>query len=344
VKGKKHFICNKAFKAVELHPNGKVCPCAPDWNNGFSFGNLFRQGSTFDNIWNSEATKAFRRSVLSGEYKYCNLEMCMSREHLTDEFAQEIGLQEDGTVLKFPEHILCCHDQACNVRCVICRDKIIQNPERRVRLLDAIINTHLLPAMKDAKEVSMSGEGELFASRHARKLAKEIARKYPDIKFNIYTNGILCNEKNCRELEILDRISWLRVSVHAATKETYDKVVIDGNWEKVWENIKWLSEMKKAGRINDVLLGFVVSSLNYKEMKPFLERAIELDIKAEFWEFRPWGSDIAKEREKYAVYFPYHEEYPQLAEILKDEIFDHPYCSMDGVLNDIRKDKHSYIL
>jgi wyosine [tRNA(Phe)-imidazoG37] synthetase (radical SAM superfamily) len=241
----------------------------------------------------------------------------------------------DGTASLYPEYVKFCHDKTCNLHCITCRDDVIGNTAEKTEALDALIETHFLPLLKDAKTVALNGDGELFASKHCRRLVKEIAERYPHIKFAICSNGVMCDEKNCAELGILDRIVSVQISVNAAIKETYDKIMLGGSFDRVRRNIEWLSGLKKEGKIDFLRLVFVVSSINYREMKPFMEWAIELDAIVDFWEYRPWGNAMAKDYALYAVFNPKHKEYRKLARILKDDVFKHPNCCMDGELRGV---------
>jgi len=335
-----HFICDTPFKQVEIHSDGRACPCCQSWIDSYSYGTIFLPGRSFEQVWNSESAKEFRRSVLSGEYKYCHLEMCSSGKHLSETLARELGVQDDGTVLKYPKHVRFSHDQTCNVQCVTCREKMLHNSPERTKLLNSIIETKFLPVMKDAEEVSMNGEGEFFASAHGRYLARYIAEKYPNVKFSISTNGILCDEKHLRELGIIDRISKVQISIHAATENTYNQVVRGGNFDRVQKNIEWLVQEKNRGRIDKITIAFVVSSINFREMKAFLQQAIDRGIHASFWEVRPWSGSKISQSEEYAVHLPQHKDYNELAEILQDTIFDSPSCIMNGVLLNVRNSKN----
>ena len=51
------------------------------------------------------------------------------------------------------------------------------------------------------------------------------------------TNGILCDKYNCKELGINGKINKVMFSIHASNRETYEKVVKHGNFEKMYEKI-----------------------------------------------------------------------------------------------------------
>ncbi len=62
-------------------------------------------------------------------------------------------------------------------------------------------------------------------------------------------------------------------SIHASNQTTYDKIVKYGNFNKVMENIKWLSREKSKRKYKNIELLFVVHALNYKDMPSFVRIA-----------------------------------------------------------------------
>src|SRR5215216_7540051 len=79
---KKHLICSKPFEWFEATERGSnsnpVFLCCSGWLP-ISVGDL-RRKSALD-IWNSDAAKEIRKSVLDGSFKYCRKEFC---GHLSD--------------------------------------------------------------------------------------------------------------------------------------------------------------------------------------------------------------------------------------------------------------------
>jgi MoaA/NifB/PqqE/SkfB family radical SAM enzyme/SAM-dependent methyltransferase len=282
--------------------------------------------------------------VIETDYKYCNLKICNGLSSLSGDDA--LKPKSYGEIVStYPFYVKFCHDSACNLKCITCRDDYIFNSREKTEELDAIIGTHLLPSLKDAHIVSLNGSGELFASRHCRRLVKEITSKYPNVKFAIHTNGILCDEKNCGELGVLGRLDSVQVSINAMARKTYDKIMRGGgkdNYVQVWRNVKWLAGLKKSGGLRELRFVFVVSALNYMEMKPFLERALTLGAIVDFWEYRPWGNEMANHYRKMAVFDPSHKDYGKLARIIRDPIFKSPNCYMDEVLKETEVKKAGF--
>ena len=322
-------FCVYPFKAAEIYINGDVSCCwCPYLEHRYKYGNIFRQD--FEEIWNGEKAKRFRRNVLKRKYTYCNLDMCI--ENLEDQLYfsdTDEGLNIES---EYPVYVSFAHERSCTCHCTTCRDKVIMNDEKTTAKYDELIETKFLPMLKNAKMVEMSGSGEIFVSKHYQKLIKRITETYPNIKFYIITNGIYCTVENLKKLGLYDRLESLQISLHAATKETYDKIVRGGNFDKVCENLAAVKEMKDNGLIPEVLLNYVVSSMNFKEMPQFARWAQELDFLATFWDFRNWEtSKMCKDFDKYAVFEPYHPQYNELKEVLKDDILFSRWSNLNEI-------------
>jgi len=331
----KSTVCKYPFSFVEICADGSVKPCCGYWNIIGQFGKYLY--TNFEEIWNSDNAKKMRKSCWAGDYDYCNLDLCFPAFVSKENFKSNYD-HKRGTCNTYPNKVKFAYDKSCNVNCIMCRDEVITNNYKQTERLDSFVKPLFLPMLKDAKLVELSGYGELFASKHSIKLIKEIIKVYPEIKFAIHSNGILCNEKNCIDIfGSIEKIDNVNLSIHAATKETYEKIVKNGNFAACMENIKWLSLQKKLGTIKSLALGFCVHALNYREMKMFLEKAILLDIGVSFWLYQPWGTNMDENYKNYSVWDINHPEYNDIVELLKDPIFNDSHCSMNKMLNDLRK-------
>jgi hypothetical protein len=303
--------------------------CCSSWCKNYKIGNVFDDG--VDAVWNSKAAKEFRKSILDDSYKFCDRKICFPQFTNRNDILRDC--KKNGFMRRGPKHIGIQYDESCNVCCTTCRAKPIINSPEYQNKIDALIESVIIPLCKDAEIVSALGTGEVFASKHCRVLIPRLAEIYPKLKFNIQSNGILCNEKSMRELGIYHRISGLLVSIHAATKETYDKIVIGGDFEQVWKNVEWLSGLKRMGMLSTLELVFVVNDINFREMKAFLERATSLDVYADFWQYQQWGREpMAARGDQALVWKAEHPHYPEFKQILSDEIFASPYCRMSEQL------------
>ncbi|MCR5261684.1 MAG: SPASM domain-containing protein [Candidatus Gastranaerophilales bacterium] len=327
----KPLRCMVPFTQLQLFADGNAYGCCPSLVNKYSFGNLLEKD--YEEIWHGEKANEFRQSVLDGSYKFCNLASCVSLNCLQSDSKYNSSDEEWEKVIrrKNPKEVHLNIDVACNVCCVTCRDKYWTMPEADEYA--KIIDTKILPLLQDAEMVYLNGTGELFASKLCRNLVKKITSQFPKIRFNIITNGILADEKNLTELGLINRINSVEVSVHASTKETYDKIVKGGNFDRLMENLKYLSELKKQGAINFIWLNFVVTVYNYKELIDFQKFADKLDVNTRIWEYRIWGNaSLDKHYDEVAVFEPNHPEYPEFVKIISNKIFENPNCDINNKL------------
>lgn len=328
---KNKMVCLKAFNNIEVHPNGDIYPCCPEYVNGFSFGNIFEE-QDFEKIWNSTKAQSFRNSILNKTYSYCNLGLCRFKS-ITQDNNYGLSLK----VKAYPEIIKFSHEVQCNVCCITCRDKQYFTESSQIKNLNSMIDPMFLPMLKNAKIVWLNGSGEIFAGKHCRTLVKAIVNAYPDLKFGIHSNGLLFDKKNCDELGITNRIDCAEISIHAATKKTYDKIVRGSDFEKVMNNIRWLVSLKNEGKIKCIRLDFVITSLNYKEMVAFQKLANNLNVNTSFTTFRPWGSELSKKYNSVAIFESFHPKYNDFVKVLSNQIFMSPNCSLQNSLRGLKK-------
>lgn len=326
-------VCARPFHTASIFPSGHCITCCPAYINNYAIGNVLRQ--SFKNVWNSVNAKNLRKLLLRGDYSFCDLNTCIQMEPTDKNELAKYFIDENKTV-NMPDTIYMGWDYDCNVACITCRNNLIKNDESSLNALQAI-ESPVLEACKTAKLFYTSGNGDPFGSTYARNLIKKVAEINPEIKFYIHTNGILCTEKMCEELKIKDRIQNVIFSIHASCKETYDKIVRYGNFDKVMENLEWISKLKQSRQIKTFIMAFVVHKLNYKDMPDFVRLAEKFDAKASFRYYRQWANNTEYKYEDMAVFEKQHEEYTQLVSILQDKIFDSPNCSLDPSIIAIRE-------
>jgi MoaA/NifB/PqqE/SkfB family radical SAM enzyme len=328
--------CQNLFYSIEVRANGKVNLCSPafiDYDDCY-IGNIFEQD--FESIWNGDKAREFRRLALEGKYPYCHTGKCNMLVGLMFKPDIDVSGGFSEVIPSYPTHVVFSHDPQCNVRCIFCRDEHIHNTSEQLKEMDAHIESHYLPLCRDAKIVKMQGAGEIFASKHSRNLIKAIAQKYPEIKFHIQSNGTLFDKKNCDDLGITNRLHKAVVCAHATTKTTYNKLVLDGNFERVMRNIEWLGSLKKKGELTYLYLGFVVSAINYREMKDYVLLARKHGAESYFVELRIENEPTFREEKKLAITDKRHPEYNRLCRLLKDPVFSSSDCHLDLVFKNMR--------
>lgn len=257
--------CSKPFEEFEIDVDGNCYCCCRWWNKSYCLGNIFTQ--TPEEIWNGKAAQELRRSILDGDYKYCNTDICLK--------SYNVNLKYE-LITDYPSEISLCYDYTCTARCVFCNDEVRKMPDNEAKKWDDIINTKLIPLFQNAKFVRLSMVGEVFVSEHSKKLVKQIIKDYPNIKFEFVTNGIYASKESIEALGIENNIENIKFSLPSMEEKTYKKLVRNGNLKEVLKNLEYISKLKKANKINDFRLNFVISSLNYKELPKYAQKAEKL--------------------------------------------------------------------
>jgi len=153
----------------------------------------------------------------------------------------------------------------CNHRCVYCA---LDFMEYQPRFLDKDILKERLYEMGKlgVKSIMYAGEGEPF-------LHKDIAgiihcTKDAGIDVAVTTNGVLFDKKLINA--ILGNLTWIKVSINAATRETYAKIhnTNPADFDRVIENMSYASKVKLKKALTCTLgMQIVLLPENYQEIE-----------------------------------------------------------------------------
>lgn len=312
---KRKFICPGAFSEVYIYHDGRVFLC-PDcfMTKNAEIGNL--NNNTFEEIWNSQKAITIRKEILKGKYNYCSPSLCFAKSNYNIRLVPFKNIEYKAFQKEFPKMVCIGADCECNANCIMCRKDIVHYTDEELIEYKKKVDSLYIPILKNAETLTLSTTGDPFASRNTRYLMKTAAKTYPNLKFNLITNGIFCDEFNCNDTGITDRLSNVMVSIHASNEETYNKVVKNGNFKKVEENIRWLKTLKDAKKIKGLFLAFVVNSQNYKDIPDFVEFAKSHDIVALFWSCIDWGGNLKSEDGVPVGISPNHPYFNDLVSVL----------------------------
>lgn len=303
-------FCEKPYVFFEIGTDGFCYFCSRLWNDSYCIGNILER--SFEDVWNGKEATEFRKTIIDKTYKYCDTHLCI----------MPTCKGYESPVAPYPEEVSLCYDNTCVQQCVYCRDEPhIMSKEDQAKW-DALIEPVFIPMLKNAKLVTVNVAGEVFISEHSKKLIKRIAEVYPNIKFAIITNGILCSEENLKKLGIADKIVDIRISIPSCIEETYNKIVRNGNFESAMKNIKYVSELKKQGLIKVFHLNCVLTSWNYKDLIPMTKFAKEVGacVHVMIAKDMGQGTKFLSQLEKYIITNPTHPEYNEFVKIMNNPI------------------------
>lgn len=88
----------------------------------------------------------------------------------------------------------------------------------------------------------------------------------------------------------------LTVSVDAATKETYERIRRNGNFDVLQKNMEFAADLRRKGELSYFRMNFVVQRENYREMIPFVQWGERLNVDEVFFtKILNWGTYTPEE-------------------------------------------------
>tara|TARA_B100001248_G_C27399780_1_gene469187 strand:+ start:13410 stop:14588 length:1179 start_codon:yes stop_codon:yes gene_type:complete len=170
---------------------------------------------------------------------------------------------ENQVLEKFPLHVLIEPASICNLRCVMCYqvdktftgDNIKKNSNKNMM---GMMNMDLFKKIidecsnEDVKAVSLGSRGEPMLNKNFSEMLSYISSKdnFFDVKIN--SNGTALNEKICHSI-LKSKVNILVISCDANTEDLYKRIRVGGNFEKLLNNIKLLTSIRKKEYPNSKL-------------------------------------------------------------------------------------------
>jgi MoaA/NifB/PqqE/SkfB family radical SAM enzyme len=341
----KDRFCTKPFDHFELTESGSVYLCCPTWLRKRA-GNLHEHSA--EAVWNSAAAQDIRRGILDGSFRHCNHQLCpliqagtlpTRAEASRDPRLRDIIAGNKMVVENIPRFINFSHDKSCNLSCPSCRTRRIQfneGPGYEVRkaLQDRLTQAFLTRPTDQPFKLSITGSGDPFASRVFREFLFALdGSRFPNMRVNLQTNGILFTEKSWNKLrKIHGKIEGVLVSFDAATASTYSITRRGGDWDQLLENMELLARLRRDREIRMLALYFVVQHANFREMPAMVAlgkrfSADHVDFSKAVW----WGTWTMAEMRLQRVWEPDHPDHPEFARVITDPILEDPIVSFGNL-------------
>ena len=176
---------------------------------------------------------------------------------------------------------------ACNHACSFCLSSYIhfskyKGTEAFSRALmprDMLMNMCKDFVKMGVRAVNWTGGGEPTLNKHLKEAIEYCGQN--GIKMGMFTNGTLFDKWDMFDT-LVDNMTWVRISVDAGTKKTYNGVrVAKGNqdWDKMVSNLTKLIEVNKSkGNKIDIGVGYVISPDTYEEIVEFAKFFKDFDL------------------------------------------------------------------
>lgn len=323
----KGMVCPEPFERLDVLERS-THQCCASWLHT-SAGDLSK--SEWQDVWNSDAAQDIRASIHDGSYRHCNKVACPRIHNGQLVRAEELAAQSpewrdivetQATEMPHgPRIVNLAYDRTCNLSCPSCRtEKFAADAEMRARFED-MQQTRILPMLKQAETVFITGSGDPFASKNFRRLMEQLGPDdYPDLRFRVMTNAMLFTRREWARFPALHRrVSLLRVSIDAATGPTHELLRRGARWDVLKENLAFAGELRRDGLVSNYQLVFVVQAENYREMGDACDLAERLGADEIFFSrMTNWGTFSDEEYRSKAVFLPTHPEHGAFLGVMAD--------------------------
>lgn len=342
----KHLFCAKPFTWFEIsgwnEPKGDVYMCCPTWLDT-PIGNI--QYQSVEEIWNGEKAQKIRRSILDESFEYCNYSRCAFLQTLSGPVQKvedikdkdlKVAKAKNLTILPYgPREINCCYDKSCTLSCPSCRTEVIIENKNEHQILKIQDKIHK-EALKDAYFLYITGSGDPFGSPFFRKLLQTMKKEdIPHLKkLHMHTNGQLWTPKiwDTISRDIQRLVTSTEISIDAASSATYSINRRGGSFEKLLENLEFISMLRKNGPLERVTISMVVQENNFMEMPDFIRLSKHFNFDTVYFSrLVNWGTFSEEEFTSRAVHLSTHSRYSELVDLLKNEIFHEPLVCLGNL-------------
>lgn len=172
----------------------------------------------------------------------------------------------------YPNSFQIATTEQCNLRCIFCKRTAIERDEGKVTDENMSFEKFkfIIDSLPSAKKIDITGLGEGLLNKDFFEIIKYAKEKNIDVIFS--DNFFFIDEKTSEKI-INSGINTINPSIDGATKETYEKIRIGSNFERVIENVKNFIEIKKDKGVKFPIIHFcyVVNKHNVEEINKFIE-------------------------------------------------------------------------
>ena len=288
-----NFTCRTMLNHLEVVKDGETWCCCTTFM-GIGLGNMMK--SSVEDVWNSTLHKILCLSTENHTYSFCDKNMCPLFVNKKPTNQNSLQMEDYHAMETMPKVVAIGYDSSCNLMCRTCRDTLCIASGKEAGKLDEVTDVVIEKLLSAAEFLVLAGDGEVFVSKAYERLYR--SDKVNDMKYiRILSNGTLFSKSNWEKFAVnkLGKI-MLTFSIDAATKETYEKIRRNGNFEVLKKNMEFASELRREGKVSFLRLNFVVQKENYMEMTMFVEWAEKLGADAVFFtKILNWGTYTKEE-------------------------------------------------
>jgi len=158
----------------------------------------------------------------------------------------------------------------CNLKCIMCpyKDMKRKRESMPMGLFKKIVDD---ARAMGCKEIQLTQYNEPFTDKFLFERLAYIRKK--GMKSSFYSNAVLLNSDKIKRI-LENPADLIRFSVDGSRKETFEKIRVGANFEKVTENIKklYLERQKRGKSLPVIEVFFTALDTNRREAREFMKQ------------------------------------------------------------------------
>ncbi len=179
----------------------------------------------------------------------------------------------------------------CNLRCIHCDRTFWDKPNQSMDFEHFKIVIDKMPFIAS---INLQGLGEPTMNHDLFKMVRYAKSKGMEIGF--FSNATLITETIAKEI-VDSGLDYINISLDAASKEIYEKIRVNANYEKVLENIRRLVKIKGDKTHPNIGIWFVGMNSNMHQIPDLIWLAKDLVInEVTIQSAHSWGKDYMKDK------------------------------------------------
>ncbi len=162
---------------------------------------------------------------------------------------------------------------ACNLKCTMCEHSFMQQIGRNISFSEF---RKIIDENPNVQVINLTGIGESLLNNEFIKMIEYAKQKSIYVWFN--DNFTLMTEEKMNKMLDL-KVDFIILSLDGATKQTYEKIRVGSDFEKVTQNFRKLVELRNKRNLTGLKIGIntVVLKENFSEIDQIVELAIKLN-------------------------------------------------------------------
>lgn len=177
----------------------------------------------------------------------------------------------------YPQYLEAEVTSKCPLRCVMCERQYWDEPNYPDWSMDQF--KYVIDQFPDLKWCALNPIAEQFMNPHFFDMMKYLDDRH--VCQELYDTTFTLKPEDMKKLVDLKSLMFMKFSHDAATPETYEKIRVGSNWDKVVRNIKALDKYKRQEGRYFPQIGFhyIIMKQNIHEAEMFLDWIDSLDIR-----------------------------------------------------------------